>query len=59
VSQPKFRKSSRCESHGCVEVADTSDANYVRDSKRADSPVLEFPRASWAAFIDAVKTGDI
>jgi hypothetical protein len=36
----------------CVEVAVTSDAVYVRDSKAAgDGPVLRIGQGSWAAFV--------
>ena len=36
----------------CAEVADGSDAVYVRDSKAAaDGPVLRVGRDEWAAFV--------
>jgi hypothetical protein len=58
VSDLNWRKSSRSHDKECVEVADTPDASFCRDSKDLEGPVLRFPRTSWAAFIDAVKTGD-
>jgi hypothetical protein len=54
-----FRKSSRCGGDvGCVEVATTPAAVLMRDSKLADSPVLEFGRDAWANFVADVKAGE-
>jgi hypothetical protein len=50
----RWSKSSYSGSGGgdCVEVAVTSDAVYVRDSKAAgDGPVLRIGQGSWAAFV--------
>ncbi|MCW6003843.1 DUF397 domain-containing protein [Micromonospora sp. CPCC 205371] len=54
-----FRKSTKSHENECVEVADTADASYCRDSKQADGPVLRFPRAAWGAFIAGIKAGDL
>jgi hypothetical protein len=75
VNEPTFRKSSRCASGGCVEVAyirasacnggacvevgHNGDQILVRDSKHTDSPVLTFDRPAWTAFLDAVRAGDL
>lgn len=55
---PKWKKSTRCESHTCVEVAappsraNASSRTLVRDGKLGnDSPVLAFSPASWTAFV--------
>lgn len=61
-----FRKSSFSGTCGsCVEVAMPGDQETivkVRDDKLADtpdgSPVLEFTRPEWQAFIDGVKAGE-
>lgn len=55
-----WRKSSLSEAvANCVEVADTGDPVYTRDSKDAAGPVLRFPRSAWRAFIAGIQTGDI
>ena len=56
----QWRKSTYSAYNGnCVEVADLStDRIGVRDSKAgAGSPVLQFARADWAAFLGSVKDG--
>lgn len=60
MNEPTFRKSTRCgpESH-CVEVAATDTAVLLRDSKHADGPVLTFDPPVWAAFIAAIRAGDL
>ncbi|TLS46104.1 DUF397 domain-containing protein [Streptomyces montanus] len=47
-----WRKSSYSggEQGQCVEVAETSSAVHVRDSKNADGPALTFTRAEFGAF---------
>jgi hypothetical protein len=58
--KPGWRKSSRCESHTCVEVAtneNTSapDGTLVRDGKLGDtSPVLSFSKAGWTSFVNSL-----
>ncbi|HUQ57086.1 MAG TPA: DUF397 domain-containing protein [Lentzea sp.] len=54
-----WRKSSRSNNGGngnCVEVALTSSAALVRDSKN-QAATLVVP--GWQAFLDAVKRGDL
>ncbi|WP_405491907.1 DUF397 domain-containing protein [Nocardia sp. NBC_00511] len=48
-------KSSRSESGtACVEVRHELDATLVRDTKDVGlGPILEFPAATWAAFLDS------
>ncbi|NBM15868.1 DUF397 domain-containing protein [Streptomyces sp. GC420] len=41
----------------CVEVARTSGAVRVRDSKRADGPVLAVGAEQWAAFVELAVRG--
>jgi hypothetical protein len=68
----RWRKSTRCESHACVEVAfrrssrcdhahcvevSVSHRVLVRDSKLGDdSPILSFSPPAWSAFLDHLKT---
>lgn len=58
MSELIFRKSTKSHDKECVEVADTSDASYCRDSKDTGGPVLRFPRASWDTFVAGIKNGD-
>jgi hypothetical protein len=56
----QWRKSTYSAYNGnCVEVADLGVERIgVRDSKAgAGSPVLQFSRADWAAFLVSVKDG--
>jgi predicted secreted Zn-dependent protease len=54
-----WRRSSRCESGLCVEVA-FADEVYVRDAKQCpDGPQLSFDRQSWRRFIAAVNAGEL
>jgi|tagenome__1003787_1003787.scaffolds.fasta_scaffold20975652_2 hypothetical protein len=53
-----FRRASFCGSSGCVEVAFDGDLVALRDSKRADSPVLVFDSEEWQAFLSGVKAGE-
>ncbi|MEU9102891.1 DUF397 domain-containing protein [Streptomyces xanthophaeus] len=59
VNGPSWRKSSYSNGEGasCVEVYDgLSGVVPVRDSKQAgDGPVLVFPDAAWASFIEDVR----
>ncbi|WP_031083340.1 DUF397 domain-containing protein [Streptomyces sp. NRRL WC-3549] len=41
----------------CVEVATTYASVYVRDSKRAEGPVLDVGPAQWAAFVRMAARG--
>ncbi len=50
-----WRKSSKSEFGGCVEVALGADTVRVRNSRFPDGPVLEFPAAAWDAFVVAVR----
>jgi hypothetical protein len=55
----RWRKSTRSANGGdCVEVRQV-DGVQVRDSKDRDGPVLTFDTATWTAFVDAVKRGEL
>ncbi|MFJ8041403.1 DUF397 domain-containing protein [Kitasatospora sp. NPDC096147] len=56
-----WRKSSHSGQGGaCIEVADHIPGLVpVRDSKDPDGPALLFPSTSFAAFVRAVKTGEL
>lgn len=51
-----FRRSSRCDNAHCVEVA-AGPQVLVRDSKLGDaSPILVFARHDWVTFVESLKT---
>ena len=55
-----WHKSRRSSFQGtCVEVAALPMQVFVRDSKDPEGPVLSFDQTSWAAFVAAVKSGEI
>lgn len=52
-------RTSRASSGGnCVEVTDTVDNVWVRDSKDRQGPVLAFTRSEWTAFLAGVRNGE-
>lgn len=55
-----WRRSSRCGSGTCVEVARLphSGAVVVRDSKEPNGPVLVFTADEWAGFLDGARRGE-
>jgi hypothetical protein len=54
----RWRKSTRCEAGGCVEVAPVAGGMAMRDSKDPDSPVLRFSHTGWDAFVSAIRAGE-
>ncbi|WP_250002285.1 DUF397 domain-containing protein [Actinoplanes sp. M2I2] len=58
VESPQWRKSSRCASGNCVEVAKVDGHYLVRDSKNPDSPAHAFTEAEWLAFVAGVKADE-
>ena len=55
---PQWQKSSYCGTAACVEVAQTSDAVLVRDSKNPQIAPLAFTADEWVAFVRGVKAGE-
>jgi hypothetical protein len=54
IAEVRWRKSSRSSDTGnCVEVARTTQAMGVRDSKNTSGPILIFPAAPWTTFLRA------
>jgi len=55
-----WRRSSRCSTQSCVEVADLPGGSVaVRDSKASgQAPVLVFNQQEWQSFISGVKAGE-
>jgi Domain of unknown function (DUF397) len=52
----RWRRSSRCETGGCVEVARIDGMVAIRDSK--DPAMLIFSPAEWSAFVAGVRDGE-
>lgn len=54
-----WRKSTRCDSSGCVEVAKLAAGMFgIRDSKRPDDPALQFTADEWEKFVGGVRAGE-
>ena len=56
----QWKRSSFCSDNLCIEVAASASADEVllRDAKNVDLPVLQFSRAEWHSFTDAVARGE-
>jgi hypothetical protein len=57
-SHADWRRSRRCESGSCVEVAQLAGSIGMRDSKMEQSPVLVFTRPVWDAFVAGIRAGE-
>jgi hypothetical protein len=57
-TEPAWRKSSRCGTSTCVEVARDGDRILMRDSKHPEMAPLAFGEAEWAAFVAGVAAGE-
>ncbi|GAB1643020.1 DUF397 domain-containing protein [Krasilnikovia sp. MM14-A1259] len=55
---PTWRKSRRSSAGACVEIMRGAELILMRHSKDPDGTVLAFERATWAAFLLAVKAGE-
>lgn len=53
-----WRRSRRCDTGSCVEVAPTPDGMAMRDNKQSDGPILRFGRNAWADFLTGLRAGD-
>ena len=51
----EWRRSPRCGSNACIEVAKVADRFLIRDSKNPDTGTLVFTTEEWEAFTEAVK----
>lgn len=53
-----WRKASKSGNGGdCVEMADTPDEIYVRDTKRREAGHITVKADSWRAFVAEIKAG--
>jgi uncharacterized protein DUF397 len=53
-----WRKSSKSNSQGCVEVAAMGDAILVRDTKNREAGTLTFTEKEWLAFLEGISEGE-
>jgi hypothetical protein len=57
-ARAEWRKSTRSNSGGCVEVAVIDAQVAVRHSKHKDGAILLFTPVEWEAFIGGVREGE-
>jgi predicted secreted Zn-dependent protease len=55
---PQWRRSTKCASGNCVEVAEVDGQIMVRDSKNPGLAPLPFTQAEWRAFVAGVKADE-
>jgi Domain of unknown function (DUF397) len=53
-----WRKSTKSDSGGCVELAAAAGSVLVRDSRNRSGTVLRFPSAAWSAFVGYARGTD-
>ena len=58
MEQLVWRRSTRCDSNACVQMAESAAGVHVRDSKSPDGPTLNASRDQWAAFLGLIKNVD-
>jgi hypothetical protein len=58
VEAQQWRKSKRCSSSACIEVAKVAGDYLIRDSKDPDGSVLTFSEQEWTAFVEGVADGE-
>lgn len=58
TGEPSWRRSKRCASGACVEVARDGELFLMRDSKNPTAAPLAFDRAAWEAFLTGVKSDE-
>lgn len=58
MNVPAWRKSSRCGTSTCVEVAKVEDQYLIRDSKNPEAAALTFTQDEWDAFVQGVAAGE-
>ena len=58
MNVPAWRKSSRCGTSTCVEVAKVDDQYMIRDSKNPEAAALTFTEEEWVAFVEGVSAGE-
>jgi hypothetical protein len=59
LDEPAWRRSTRCGTSTCVEVARDGDFYLLRDSKNPDVQAIRFDQASWEDFLGRVRAFDL
>ncbi|WP_033340931.1 DUF397 domain-containing protein [Catenuloplanes japonicus] len=54
-----WRRSTRCGSNACVEIAKVGKSYLVRDSKDLGQAPLRFSPRVWRAFVAGLSTGEL
>jgi hypothetical protein len=54
-----WRKSTRSDTHGCMEIALDGGMVLVRDSKRPYGPILSISPRAWAALLAQVRSSSL
>jgi predicted secreted Zn-dependent protease len=57
-TMPTWRKSSKCGTATCVEVAKVGELYLIRDSKNPEEGALAFTEAEWTAFVAGINEGE-
>jgi len=58
TDQPMWRRSARCGTTSCIEVAKIGNLYLIRDSKEPDANPLSFTADEWTAFVHAIKADE-
>jgi Domain of unknown function (DUF397) len=58
LDQVQWRIAKMSGGGNCVQVAANGSKVLVSDSKLANSPILSYTKAEWAAFLDGAKNGE-
>lgn len=56
MKELEFRKSRRCDTGSCVEVA-VADKVHVRNSTDPTGPIVTFTKEEWRAFVAEIQSG--
>jgi hypothetical protein len=58
AAETSWRKSSRSDADGCVEVRFAGGDVHVRNSRHRDGPALTFTFAEWESFLAGARAGE-
>jgi Domain of unknown function (DUF397) len=58
AAETGWRKSTRSDAGGCVEIRFSEGQVHVRNSRHRDGPSLAFTFAEWESFLAGARTGE-